>query len=810
MLILSIFIIAMSSVSAVVDETTTTLVLENKDADWNVIGDGVQAVVVFNNGGPTFDYSLNAQGLQPETEYSLIYYADYADRLNEWGGDNPGALIGTGSSDVSGNLNLEESVDLGLDLPSAPDANIDVHDYCESDGYTNCHGAKLWLVPSSDYDAELKKVINWNPNNFLFETDMITYDFDAEGPAITVTHAPTDPNISDEVNICAVVTDPSGVVNYPQLTVQTANYSGTLGMNDLSQGGDAYCRDISANTINVVDGMVVTYVVTAVDEFGNTAVVGPSSYTYDGADPVADFECTPAAGEENLEVTCTSTSTDTVDQELDLQWTFEGADLESSTSPVVNLLYENDGLFTVTLTVTDNAGHSDTETKTGYIEVLDVAPVASFEESAHEFGESMSVDFTDTSESHDVLVSWSWNFGDEETSTEQNPTHTYADEGEYLVTLTVCDAESCDDATATKYVSNEAPLVEAGEYTCNEGETILLTATALDVPADYPLTYNWRNLEGGEEFEAEGESVNYTCGNGDAEVSVGAQVTDNDGDSGYDSALIVVNNVAPSADANGSYQSVVNKEVCFEGTATDVVDTEFRYLWDLDYDGEFSGTDEGQSVCTQYSELGDHTVALVVNDGDDDSEVATATVTVYEYGIQLSAGQNLISIPLVPQDTSVEAVLNGVNPEVVWAYKHNPETGENQWYFYSGEAGDLDEMIPGYGYYVIMSEEDTLYNDGDKYYLLGNNIPLPPQVTLTTGWNLVGHYGLNEVPKEEETQDLSGGLLTDLAEVNLLTEEAMPVSDWEDLIPGEGYWAFVTGQDSLLYAPSGADYEELN
>ena len=148
----------MSSVSAVVDETTTTLVLENKDADWNVIGDGVQAVVVFNNGVPTFDYSLNAQGLQPETEYSLIYYADYADRLNEWGGDNPGALIGTGSSDVSGNLNLEESVDLGLDLPSAPDANIDVHDYCESDGYTNCHGAKLWLVPSSDYDAELKKL----------------------------------------------------------------------------------------------------------------------------------------------------------------------------------------------------------------------------------------------------------------------------------------------------------------------------------------------------------------------------------------------------------------------------------------------------------------------------------------------------------------------------------------------------------------------------------------------------------------------------------------------------------------------------
>ena len=278
------------------------------------------------------------------------------------------------------------------------------------------------------------------------------------------------------------------------------------------------------------------------------------------------------------------------------------------------------------------------------------------------------------------------------------------------------------------------PTVEAGEYTCNEGETITLTATATDVPADYPLTYNW-NLDGDEEYETEGQqSVSYTCGNGDDEVSVEAQVTDNDEDSGYDSALIVVNNVAPSRRCKLPYQSVVNEEVCFAGTATDVVDTEFSYQWDLDYDGEFS-SNEGS--CTSYSEPGTYTVALVVNDGDDDSEVATATITVYEYGIQLSEAQNLISIPLVPQDTSVEAVLNGVNPEVVWAYKHNPETGENQWYFYSGEAGDLDEMIPGYGYYVIMSEEDTLYNNGDKYYQLGNGIPLPPQVTLTPGWNLV-------------------------------------------------------------------------
>ncbi len=43
-------------------------------------------------------------------------------------------------------------------------------------------------------------------------------------------------------------------------------------------------------------------------------------------------------------------------------------------------------------------------------------------------------------------VSYQWNFGDGETSTEENPTHTYADVGEYEVVLTASNAEG---ATAT-------------------------------------------------------------------------------------------------------------------------------------------------------------------------------------------------------------------------------------------------------------------------------------------------------------------------------------------------------------------------
>lgn len=135
------------SLDAPVPSERSTLFMENKKvlSNWSPIdSDGKMGILRYDPVAPAFNFDFLGTGLAPNKEYCLIYYAD------PYPGNNPGALIGSGNSNIQGILALSGSNDLGMDLPSSPDANL-------------AKGAKIWLLPCANYNKITHAVI-WGPN----------------------------------------------------------------------------------------------------------------------------------------------------------------------------------------------------------------------------------------------------------------------------------------------------------------------------------------------------------------------------------------------------------------------------------------------------------------------------------------------------------------------------------------------------------------------------------------------------------------------------------------------------------------------
>ncbi|MCK4661956.1 MAG: PKD domain-containing protein, partial [Bacteroidales bacterium] len=118
-----------------------------------------------------------------------------------------------------------------------------------------------------------------------------------------------------------------------------------------------------------------------------------------------------------------------------LSWDWNFGDGTESTEQNPSHTYTEEGEYLVSLTI-----HSDSCTST-FIEVVYIEDWGNSNGDfcgaffIPEFIEnSLSVQFYDLS--IPIPESWTWNFGDGSTNTEQNPLHEYADSGIYIVTLT--------------------------------------------------------------------------------------------------------------------------------------------------------------------------------------------------------------------------------------------------------------------------------------------------------------------------------------------------------------------------------------
>ena len=386
----------------------------------------------------------------------------------------------------------------------------------------------------------------------------------------------------------------------------------------------------TTHTYNAVGTYVASLTVTDDDGDANTDTVDISVVA--NVAPVAAAAGTPSSGKAPLVVAFTSAGSDDADGTItSYSWDFGDSSPPDPTEAPFHT-YAAAGVYTATLTVTDDSGDSDTATVVTTVNA-NQAPTAIANGSPDAGKAPLGVVFSSAGsvDNDGTIVSYSWNFGDASPiSTAANPSHLYAAQGVYTSTLTVTDD---DGATATAGV-----VVNVGP------PNVVPTVAAVATPAfgKVPLAVNFSSAG---TIDPDGSIVSYAWNFGDASLtsnainpshtysSVGSftatlTVTDDDGATAtLPVSVDVLANVAPTA--VGSATPDTGKEpleVTFSSAAsTDPDGTIASYAWNF---GDSSAVDTSANPTHTYVLPGSYVATLTVTDDSGDSDSTTVNVTV--------------------------------------------------------------------------------------------------------------------------------------------------------------------------------------
>ena len=167
---------------------------------------------------------------------------------------------------------------------------------------------------------------------------------------------------------------------------------------------------------------------------------------------------------------------------------------------IVTNTYTDNGIFYPILTITDsNNCQSIYNMDTVYSGISNI----DFSASKVKGCAPLKVDFSSIAPS---ATSWSWDFGDGHTSTDENPENTYDSAGSYSVTLVAYDVNSCfDTLIKMNYILVEKEIVDVVTI-----DTITACSPYVFNTDVYNIGVNFWNWDFGDGNIGNGQSVNHT------------------------------------------------------------------------------------------------------------------------------------------------------------------------------------------------------------------------------------------------------------------------------------------------------------
>ena len=172
---------------------------------------------------------------------------------------------------------------------------------------------------------------------------------------------------------------------------------------------------------------------------------------------------------------------------------------------------------------------------------------------------------------------------------------------------------------------------------------------------------------------------------------------------------------------------------------------------------------------------------------------------VTSFDITLRPGANLISLPLVPDDIGIEAVLAGILDRVETVWQYDTSGAVPRWRSYApGAPSDLRVMREGPGYWVHLKDDGA----GDAALTVPGREATGPARRVARGWNLVGFTATSPQSPGEYLGALGGSAGTTMVGYAGGTAEVvLPSAAPPQLMPGRGYWLYLDAAGAIGGAP---------
>ncbi|MEM2869719.1 MAG: PKD domain-containing protein [Thermoplasmata archaeon] len=302
-------------------------------------------------------------------------------------------------------------------------------------------------------------------------------------------------------------------------------------------------------------------------------------------------------------------------------WSFD--DGNDSRGWEASHFWSNDGVYNVTLLVTDDAGGTDTDEI--QITIYNRAPIAVAYDQLVQTLDIVTLDSANSTDLDGYITAAKWTLHNGTTLNGKKVTTVYKQDGIYPVQLTVTDDDGATNST-TIYITvfNREPVAKINVSTnhINTSESITFDGYKSYDLDGYISNYTWIFPGGGKEYGVK-TTHRFDVANGSYEVTL--VVVDDDGAIGSAKTTVRVGNIPPTAVAGLDTIVLTYENITFDATRSfDPDGLIVNYSWDFG-DGGFSS-----SAFTHhfYTNNGVYRVVLIVTDNDGATARDSFTVTV--------------------------------------------------------------------------------------------------------------------------------------------------------------------------------------